>query len=150
MQVTETNYKRNYGLTVKQLAERIMKREDNLYYRQEFIRDVIYMFCNECVKALENGEKINLTGLGTLTPNIHAPVTMNIFDEGDEKRVPYVTVNYRRSTKLKDSMNRKYRKNIENGFPGLSEHCICTIQQRNTLIRKGLLEGGIEDAEEDQ
>ena len=150
MQVAETNYKRNYGLTVKQLAERIMQREDNLYYRQEFIRDVIYMFCNECVKALENGEKINLTGLGTLTPNIHAPVTMNIFDEGDEKRVPYVTVNYHRSPKLKDSMNRKYRKNIKNGFPGLSEHCVCTTQQRNTLIRKGLLEGGIEDAEEDQ
>lgn len=139
MQTAKTEYKRSYGLTVEQLAERIMQREDNIYYRMESIRDVIYKFCDECVKALENGEKINLTGLGTLTPSIHAPVTMNIFDAEDEKRIPYVTVQYRRSTKLKNSMNNKYRKNIENGFAGLSEHCICDTRQRNTLIEKGLL-----------
>ena len=29
MQTAETNYKRIYGLTVKQIAERIMQREDH-------------------------------------------------------------------------------------------------------------------------
>lgn len=40
MQTAETNYKRIYGLTVKQIAERIMQREDNIY-RIEVIRDIL-------------------------------------------------------------------------------------------------------------
>lgn len=31
MQTAETHYKRVYGLTTKQIAERIMKMEDNVY-----------------------------------------------------------------------------------------------------------------------
>ena len=108
MQTAETNYKRIYGLTVKQIAERIMQREDNIY-RIEVIRDILDKYCEECANALTDGEKLNISGIGTLTPKIHAPVTMNIFDDEDERRVPYVTVNYHRNTKLKDKMNRKYR-----------------------------------------
>lgn len=126
-----------------------MKREDNIY-RIEVIRDILDKYGEECANALIDGEKLNLSGIGTLTPKIHAPVTMNIFDDGDERKVPYVTVNYHRSTKLKDRMNSRYRKNIENGFAGLSEKCICTTQQRNTLIEKGLLKGEVVDVEEDQ
>ena len=113
MQTAETNYKRIYGLTVKQIAERIMQREDNIY-RIEVIRDILDKYCEECANALTDGEKLNISGIGTLTPKIHAPVTMNIFDDEDERRVPYVTVNYHRNNKLKDRMNRRYRKNIEN------------------------------------
>ena len=149
MQTAETHYKRVYGLTTKQIAERIMQREDNIY-RIEVIRDILDRYCEECTNALLDGEKLNLSGIGTLTPKIHAPVTMNIFDDGDEKRIPYVTVNYRRNTKLKDRMNRRYRKNIENGFAGLSDKCVCTTQQRNVLIEKGVMEGETIDAGEDQ
>lgn len=149
MQTAETNYKRIYGLTVKQIAERIMQREDNIY-RIEVIRDILDQYCEECAKALTDGEKLNLSGIGTLTPKIHAPVSMNIFDDEDERKVPYVTVNYHRNNKLKDRMNSRYRKNIENGFAGLSEKCICTTQQRNTLIEKGVMEGEIVNAKEDQ
>ena len=148
MQTAETHYKRVYGLTTKQIAERIMQREDNIY-RMEVIRDILDRYSEECMKALIDGEKLNLSGIGTLTPKIHAPITMNIFDDEDEKRIPYVTVNYRRNTKLKDRMNSRYRKNIENGFAGLSDKCICTTQQKNTLIEKGVMKGEIENAEED-
>ncbi len=149
MQTAETHYKRVYGLTTKQIAERIMQREDNIY-RMEVIRDILDRYSEECTNALLDGEKLNLSGIGTLTPKIHAPVTMNIFDDGDEKRIPYVTVNYRRNTKLKDRMNSRYRKNIADGFAGLSEKCVCTAQQRNVLIEKGVMKGEIIDAEENQ
>lgn len=108
------------------------------------------MYSGVCMDALLNGEKLNLSGVGTLTPKIHAPVTMNIFGEDDERRVPYVTIDYRRNTKLKDRMNSRYRANIQKGFAGLSDKCVCTTQQRNILIEKGLLEGEMIDAEEDQ
>lgn len=149
MQTAETHYKRVYGLTTKQIAERIMQREDNIY-RIEVIRDILDRYSEECMKALIDGEKLNLSGIGTLTPKIHAPITMNIFDDRDEKRIPYVTVNYRRNTKLKDRMNSRYRKNISNGFAGLSDKCVCTTQQRNVLIEKGVMEGEIINAEENQ
>lgn len=149
MQTAETHYKRVYGLTTKQIAERIMQRDDNIY-RIEVIRDILDKYCEECMSALLDGEKLNLSGVGTLTPKIHAPVTMNIFGDDDERKVPYVTIDYRRNTKLKDKMNRKYRNNIQNGFAGLSDKCVCTTQQRNILIEKGLLEGEMIDAEEDQ
>lgn len=65
MQTAETNYKRIYGLTVKQIAERIMQREDNIY-RIEVIRDILDKYCEECANALIDGEKLNISGIGTL------------------------------------------------------------------------------------
>lgn len=140
MQIAQTEYKRNNGVTTKQFAERILNREDNPY-KKEYIMGILALYHDELNKALKSGEKINLSKVGTLTPEVHTPKSCNLF--GDDKReyLPYMSIKFIRNRKLIETMNARFRKNIEDGFAGLSEHCICTTQQRNTLIKKGFLEG---------
>ena len=102
---------------------------------------ILELYHEEIYKALLDGEKINLSKIGTLTPKLHAPISNNLYPDNEDKCQPYVSIDYVQNRKLKNAASDRFRRNIQDGFDGLSEHCICTTQQRNTLIRKGFLEG---------
>ena len=51
---------------------------------------------------------------------------------------------------LKAKVNEKFRRNIENGFTGLGENRMCDKRLINALIKRGLIEGEIEDGEESE
>lgn len=140
MQTAQTEYKKKFGTTVKSLAERVWKREDNPF-KKEYIMKILKLYHEEIYKALLDGEKINLSKIGTLTPKLHAPISNNLYPDDEDKCQPYVSIDYVQNRKLKNAASDRFRRNIQDGFDGLSEHCICTTQQRNTLIRKGFLEG---------
>ncbi len=57
------------ALTVNQMAIRILERDDN-DRKQTVIRDIINMYMDECRKALINGERIQLSGIGTIIPEV--------------------------------------------------------------------------------
>ncbi len=138
MQTATTEYKRNNGVTIKQMSERVLKRSDNPY-KIEYIRDIIALYCDECRKALKNGEKILISGVGTLTPKPHTSKHSFVPEIGYTQIDPYMSVQYILNRSLRDELNARYRKNIKKGFAGLSEHCICTPQQKGMLINKGYL-----------
>lgn len=133
----------NVGLTKKQIASRILKRKDNIY-SLDTVKNIIQMYLEECSIALENGEKINLSGLGTLTPKVHTPRTYNISscNIADGENPPYTSIFFIKNRKLKEKMDHHYIKNIERGFLGLSEKCKCNAMQRTILIEKGYIKDG--------
>lgn len=144
--------KYKYGLKTEAVTKRIVKREDNVY-KEEIIQSILDMYFEECIKALENGEKIYLgkvgNAIGTLMPKVHVPFTCNTpyacplpTYEGEISKKPATNIVFRKSRKVQDKMNENFRNNIKNGIPGLSEHCMCTKQQIGTLIDKGLLVEG--------
>lgn len=145
--------KRRKVIRIFGIASRILNREDNLY-KQEVIKDILQMYLEECDKALVDGYGVGLDKVGTLIPQVHSPKSyypinsMNL-EEGNK---PYTTVKFNRSKILKSKMDKKYRKNVKDGIPGLGEECMCNTSQRNRLIEKGFLVMNgteIEDYDED-
>lgn len=144
--------KYKYGLKTDAITKRIAERGDNVY-KADMIQNVLDMYFDECFKALENGEKVYLgrvgSALGTLAPKVKVPFTCSIpyhsplpTYDGDIERKPHTNIVFQKSRKIQDKMNENFRKNIEDGVPGLGKQCMCTKQQIGTLIDKGLLEEG--------
>ncbi len=133
----------NRGLTKNQITSRILKWKDNIY-NLDTVKSIIQMYLEECSIALENGEKINLFGLGTLNPKVHTPRTYNISscNIADGENPPYTTIYFIKNRKLKEKMDHHYIKNIEREFLGLSEKCKCTAMQRTILVEKGYVKDG--------
>ena len=128
----------NRGLTKREIAGRILKRKDNIY-SLETVKNVIRMYLDECSTAVEYGEKINLFGLGTLTPKVHTPRTYNISscNIADGENPPYTSIYFIKNRKLKERMDQHYIKNIESGVLGLGGKYMCTPMQKTLLIEKG-------------
>ena len=57
-------------ITENQMAIRILNREDNPIYRQKMIRDILNMYSDEVRKALLNGESVQISGVGSLIPEV--------------------------------------------------------------------------------
>lgn len=107
------------------------------------------MYFEECEKALENGEKVGLSGIGSLIPKVHTPITYNVRSMNDEDgNKPYTTVQFIRVKENKRKMNSKYLRNINDGFAGLGEYCQCNQMQKNILINKGFIKLGREEGNE--
>ena len=60
---------RYQGLTVNQMAGRILHREDNTY-KKEIIKRILDMYADEIYKAMLNGERVQISGVGTIIPEI--------------------------------------------------------------------------------
>ena len=60
---------RYQGLTVNQMAGRILHREDNAY-KKEIIKRILDMYADEIYKAMLNGERVQISGVGTIIPEI--------------------------------------------------------------------------------
>lgn len=104
------------------MAARIYNREDNLY-KKDIIKDILKMYSNEIRKALLNGERVQLTKVGTLIPEVKTHIgNYNISvcnKEGGNP--PYTRVRMSRTDSLCEAMNKKLLDNIENGILGLEK-----------------------------
>ena len=134
------------AISIRGMAGRIREREDNIY-SQAVISDILKMYFDECQKALENGERVGLSTIGTLIPKVHVYRRYGIPNMNDpEGNLPFVQVHFTRSKLCKEKINSRFLKNLKNGFPGLGERCQCNKAQRGLLISQGFSLAEEEDA----
>ena len=129
---------RNNGLTICKAAKRIHDREDNLYSKK-VINTVLTMYMEECKKELLKGKSVQLTGIGTIIPEIKTRKHFNLpLCNREDDNLPYTKVKMKRNYSLIQEMNRILQKNIENGILGL-ENLPFEKQQIAILRKNGLI-----------
>lgn len=137
------------GLTANQIAKRIYNREDNVYDKKvitkQLITSILHMYMDECRKALAEGERIEISKVGSIIPevkvhegNFNLPMCNK-----DGGNPPYTKLRIRRNNLLVDVMNNVLIKNIENGIYGLDKLPF-SRQQMDILKKSGYIP---EDAE---
>lgn len=142
------------GLTANQIAKRIYNREDNVYDKKvitkQLITSILLMYMNECRKALAEGERIEISKVGSIIPevkvhegNFNLPMCNK-----DGGNPPYTKLRIRRNNLLVDVMNNALIKNIENGIYGLDKLSF-SRQQMDILKKSGFIpeDAAAEDAE---
>lgn len=109
------------ALTISQIAGRICDREGNLYSKK-IVYNILNMYMDECRKGLLRGERILLTGIGTIIPEVKVHEHFNLpVSNKEDGNPPYTRMRMTRSYSFGQEMNRKLLKNIENGILGLEE-----------------------------
>lgn len=143
------NAKRKTTLTAHKMAKRIYDREDNVYNKkivtQKLITDILLMYMDECRKALAEGERIEISKVGSIIPEVKVHIgNFNLpMCNKDDGNPPYTKLKVSRNNLLRDTMNRNLLRNIENGIYGLDKLPF-DIQQMNILKKSGYIP---EDAE---
>lgn len=134
------------ALSAYKMAKRISDRKDNVYDKR-IIENILNMYMDECRKALLSGERVQITKVGTIIPevkvhegNFNLPICNK-----DGGNPPYTKLRIRRNNLLGDIMNRLLIKNIENGIYGLDKLPF-SRQQMDILKKSGYVP---EDAEID-
>ena len=131
------------ALSAYKMAKRICNRKDNVYDKR-IIENILNMYMDECRKALLSGERIQITKVETIIPEVKTRLFYNLprcNKEGGNP--PYTKLRIRRNNLLGDVMNRLLIKNIENGIYGL-DRLPFTKQQMDILRNSGYIP---EDAE---
>lgn len=109
------------ALTINQIAGRICDREGSLYSKK-VVYDILKMYMDECRKGLLRGERILLTGIGTIIPEVKVYEHFNLpVCNKEEGNPPYTRMRMTRNYSFGQEMNRKVLNNIENGILGLEE-----------------------------
>lgn len=110
------------ALSAYKMAKRISDRKDNVYDKR-IIENILNMYMDECRKALLSGERVQITKVGTIIPevkvhegNFNLPICNK-----DGGNPPYTKLRIRRNNLLGDIMNRLLIKNIESGIYGLDK-----------------------------
>lgn len=137
------------ALSAYKMAKRIYDREDNVFNKkivtQRFITDILLMYMDECRKALAEGERIEISKVGSIIPEVKVHIgNFNLpICNKEGGNPPYTKLKMRRSNYFGDVMNRILIKNIENGIYGL-EKLPFSKQQMDILKNSGYIP---EDAE---
>lgn len=140
---------RGRTLSAFMLAKRICDREDNIYNKKminrQVVTDILKMYMDECYKALINGERVELSKVGTIIPEIKTHIgNYNLpMCNKDGGNPPSTKLRMTRSASLYRDMNKTLIENIENGIYGL-EKLPLSKQQLVILKESGYLP---EDAE---
>lgn len=127
------------ALTSNQMANRVCEREDNIYDKR-VIANILNMYMDECYKALMEGERVQISRVGTVIPEVK--VREGNFNlprcnkEGGNP--PYTKLRMSRNVHLGEEMNRLLIKNIKNGIWGLLKLPF-SKQQMNTLKKSGYI-----------
>lgn len=140
------------ALSAFKMAKRICDREDNIYNKKlinrQVVTDILRMYMDECRKALIDGERIEITKVGTIIPevkthegNFNLPMCNK-----DGGNPPSTKLKITRNNLLFKAMNNTLIQNIENGIYGLKKLPF-TKQQLNLLIKTGYI---TEDAEKEE
>lgn len=135
-----------HSLTSNQMATRILNREDNPY-KKENVYGVVKLLYEEIGKALMNGERVQITSVGTLIPELKTHIgTYNIpgCNQCNDNPPPYVKVKVSLSKIFRKKMNEKLLDNLENGIAGLGETSF-SAQQIKILKDSGYLDEEKED-----
>ena len=141
-------------LTAFMLAKRICDREDNIYNKKminrQVVTDILKMYMDECYKALINGERIELSKVGTIIPEIktHKGNYNLPMCNKDGGNPPSTKLRITRSASLYRDMNKALAENMENGIYGL-EKLPLSRQQLMILKESGYIpeDAGIDDVE---
>lgn len=111
-------------LTENQMAIRILNREDNPIYKQQMIRNILNMYSDEIRKAMLNGESVQISGVGTLIPEVkvhEGKYNMPICNKTDGNPPPFTKIRVYRNYAMETAMNSKLMNNIKNGIWGLKK-----------------------------
>lgn len=131
------------GLSAGKMAARIYNREDNIY-KQSMIKEILDMYAKEIRKAMLNGERVQISKVGTIFPEIKTRLSYGLPSCNKEGgNPPYTKLRISRNHAIKESMNRQLLQNIENGIYGLAKTPI-SKQQMTILKNSGYIP---EDAE---
>lgn len=131
------------GLSAGKMAARIYNREDNIY-KQSMIKEILDMYAKEINKALLNGERVQISKVGTIFPEIKTRESYGLPTCNKEGGYPpYTKLRITRNRAIKENMNRQLLQNIENGIYGLAKTPF-SKQQFNILKKNGFIP---EDAE---
>ena len=78
---------------------------------------------DECQKALTEGERIEISKVGSIIPEVKVHIgNFNLpMCNKDGENPPYTKLKISRNNLLRDTMNRNLLKNIENGIYGLEK-----------------------------
>lgn len=135
--------KRTNALTACKMAKRICDRSDNIYDKK-IIENILKMYMDECRKALLSGERVQITKVGTIIPEIKTRLFYNLpICNKEGGNPPYTKLKISSNDLLGEAMNRALVKNIENGIYGL-EKLPFSKQQFDILKGSGYIP---EDAE---
>ena len=109
------------ALTASKMAKRISTRKDNIYDKR-IIENILNMYMDEIRTAMINGERIQISKVGTLIPELK--VRLHYTLPGCNKEggnPPYTKIRMSRNHSIKENMDRKLLQNIENGIYGLAK-----------------------------
>lgn len=136
-------------LTAFKMAKRICDREDNIYNKKlinrQVVTDILQMYMDECCKALKEGERIEISKVGTIVPEVKVHIgNFNLsMCNKDDGNPPYTKLKITRNNLLRDSMNRNLLRNIENGIYGLDKLPF-SRQQMDILKKSGYISEDVE------
>ena len=131
------------ALSAGKMAARIYNREDNIY-KQSMIKEILDMYAKEVHKAMMNGERVQISKVGTIFPEIKTRLSYGLPSCNKEGGNPHYTkLRISRNHAIKESMNRQLLQNIDNGIYGLAKTPI-SKQQMTILKNSGYIP---EDAE---
>ena len=136
------------GLQNGKMAGRILAREDNLY-KKEVVKNVLDMYADEIQKALLNGERVLISGVGTIIPEVktHRSCFLPTCDNNTHENAPYTKIRMTRTHTLTEKMNQTLLRNIENGILGLKKLPF-DLQQINILKNSGYISDELDENEE--
>lgn len=131
------------GLSAGKMAARIYNREDNIY-KQSMIKEILDMYAQEICKAMMNGERVQISKVGTIFPELKVRLSYGL--PGCDKEggnPPYTHIRISRNRVIKANMNKHLMQNIDNGIYGLQKTPF-SKQQFDILKKSGYIP---EDAE---
>ncbi len=131
------------ALTAYQMAKRISDRDDNIFDKR-VIANILDMYMDECQKALLSGERVQISKVGTIIPEVKTRISYNLPNcNKDSGNPPYTTFRISRNHHMKEEMDRLLMQNIKKGIYGL-EKLPFNKQQLGILKNSGYVP---EDAE---
>lgn len=127
------------ALSAYKMAKRISDRKDNVYDKR-IIENILNMYMDECRKALLSGERVQITKVGTIIPEVkvHEGNFNLLICNKEGGNPPYTGLRIRRNNLLVETMNKLLIKNIENGIYGL-EKLPFSRQQMDILKKSGYI-----------
>lgn len=143
------------AMSPHRMAKRIYNREDNIYDKkkvtQQLIANILLMYMDECRKALAEGERIEISKVGTIIPEVKVHKGhFNLPTCNKDENTPYTKLKIRRNNIFGNVMNDVLLKNIKNNIYGLKKVPF-TKQQFNILKDSGYIpeDAEMEDVEAD-
>jgi len=129
------------GLQVSKMAGRILNRSNNIY-KKEVIIDILNAYMDECRKALIRGERVQLSGVGTIIPEVrtHRSCYLPYCNNDGHENSPYTRIRLTRTNSLREDMNKTLLNNIGDGTYGL-EKLSFDVQQISNLKANGFIHG---------
>ena len=123
------------ALTASKMAKRIINRKDNIYDKR-IIENILNMYMDEIRTAMMNGERVQISKVGTLIPELKVRLHYGL--PGCDKEggnPPYTKIRMSRNHSIKENMNRQLLQNIDNGIYGLANTPFS--KQQFSILKKG-------------